>query len=144
MPTVDRRPAQDDCQHGFADTGRPDEQNIGRVGEVGACCEFSDEFLVDAGLGGEVEVFELPGGGEVREPHPGVPATLLGGFDLDPEQPLEELGMTDAGSVGLVKVGWQGLGCGCQLEVGKMAAELLVERVWAHRRLRFCWSMCRW
>ena len=51
MAAVDRRPAQDDREHGFADTGRPYEQHVGRVGEVGAACKFSDEFLIDAGLG---------------------------------------------------------------------------------------------
>ena len=70
---------------------------------------------------------------------------VLGGFDLDPEQLFEELGVAEAGSGGLAS-SWAGSAsaAGRQLEVGKMAAELLVERVWAHRRLRFCWSMCRW
>jgi len=77
--------AQDDGEHGFSDSGWADEQHVGRVGEIGAGCELSDEFLVDAGLGGEVEVFELVGGWEVREPHPAVPAAGFGGFDLDPE-----------------------------------------------------------
>jgi len=85
MAAIDRCPAQDDCQHGFADTWRADEQHVGRVSQIRACGELSDEFLIDAGLGGEVEVFELPGGWEVREPHPAVPASGLGGFDLDPK-----------------------------------------------------------
>ena len=51
VPAVHCGSTQDDCEHGFADPGRSDEQYVGRVGEVGACCEFSDELLVDAGLG---------------------------------------------------------------------------------------------
>ena len=51
MPTVDRGTAQDDGEHGLADSGWADEQHVGRVCEVGACCEFPYEFLVDAGLG---------------------------------------------------------------------------------------------
>ena len=104
MAAVDRRAAQDDRQHGFADPGRPDEQHVGRVGEVGACDEFPHEFGVDAGLSGEVEVFELPGGGEVSEPHPAVPAAGLGGFDLDPKQSLEEVGVTELSLAGCFEV----------------------------------------
>ncbi len=44
MPAVDRGSSQDGREHGFADSGRSDEQHVGRVGEVGACGEFSDEF----------------------------------------------------------------------------------------------------
>ena len=53
VPTIDRSPAQDDREHGLANTGRAYEQHVGRVSQIGACCELSDEFLVDAGLGGE-------------------------------------------------------------------------------------------
>ena len=83
MPAVEGCATQDDGEHGFADSGWADEQHVGRVGEVGACGELSDKGLVDAGLGGEVEVFELPGRWEVSEPHPAVPPARLGGFDLD-------------------------------------------------------------
>ena len=51
MPTIDRGAAQDDGKHGFSDSGRADEQDVGRVGEISACCEFPHEVLVDAGLG---------------------------------------------------------------------------------------------
>ena len=88
MAGVDCGPAQDDSQHRFTDAGRSDEQHIGRVGQVGAADEFADEFLIDAGLGGEVEVADLPGGGQVSEPYPGVPSACFGGFDLDAEQLL--------------------------------------------------------
>ena len=99
--------------------------------------------MVDAGLGGEVEVVELPGGGEVSEPYPGVPSACLGGFDLDPEQPFQELGVADVAVVGVFEVAGERLGgCG-QLEVGEMPSELLVDRVSAHGRLWFCRSMCR-
>ena len=106
MPTIDRGAAQDDREHGLADSGRADEQHVGRVGEVGACCEFPHEFLIDGGLGGEVEVFELPGRGEVSEPHPAVPAAGFGGFDLDLEQLLEELGVAKLALAGCFEVGW--------------------------------------
>ena len=53
MPTVDCGSSQDDCQHGFTDAGRSDEQHVGRVGEVGACYEFPNEFL-----GGFAKVWE--------------------------------------------------------------------------------------
>ena len=44
---------------------------------------------------------------------------------------------------GCLEVGGQRLGCGCQFQVGEMAPQLLVDGVFAHRRLRrwFCWSM---
>ena len=50
MAAVDRGPARDDRQHGFSDTGRSDEQHVGRVGQIAAACEFSYEFFIDAGL----------------------------------------------------------------------------------------------
>ena len=106
MATVDRGATQDDGKHGFADTGRADEQHVGRVGEVGAWSKLPHELLVDAGLGGEVEVFELPGRWEVREPHPAVPPPRFGGFDLDSQKLLEELGVADGVAAGLVEVGW--------------------------------------
>ena len=84
MSGVDCCSAQDDGEHGFADSEGSDEQHVGRVGEISTCDEFSDKGFVDAGLSGEVEVVELGGRREVREPHPAVPASLLGGFDLDP------------------------------------------------------------
>ena len=110
MPAVDRGAAQDGGEHGFAGSGRADEQHVGRVGEVGACGEFPHEFFVDAGLGGEVEVFELPGGGEVREPHAAGPPSLFGGFDLDPQELLEEVGMTNVALACLVEMGWESFG----------------------------------
>ena len=97
--------------------------------------------MVDAGLSGEVEVVELPGAGQVSEPHPGRPAAGFGGFDLDPEQAFEELGVADVASVGGFEMAGQRFGCGRQLEVGEMGSQLLVDRVFAHGRLWFCRSM---
>ena len=86
-------------------------------------------------------VVELPGAGQVSEPYPGVPSACLGGFDLNPEQPFQELGMADVAAVGGVEVAGERLsGCG-QLEIGEMTSELLVDRVSAHGRLWFCRSM---
>ena len=88
-------------------------------------------------------VVELPGGGEVSEPHPGRPAAGFGSFDLDPEQAFEELGVTDIAVAGCFEPAGQRLGCGRQFQVGEMTPQLLVDRVWAHRRPRpwFCRSM---
>ena len=122
--------------------GGPMNSTLVASAKIGACYEFPNEFLVDAGLGGEVEVVELPGGGEVSESYPGVPSALLGGFDLNPEQPFEELGMANVVSVGVFEVAGESLSGGCgQLEVGEMTPELLVDRVSAHGRLWFCRSM---
>jgi len=85
VASIEGGAAQFDGEHGFADTRGSDEQHVGSVGQIRAGCELSDEFLVDAGLGGEVEVFELVGGWEVREPNPAVPPASFGGFDLDPK-----------------------------------------------------------
>ena len=56
---------------------------FGGVIDVAGGGQLSDQGLVDRWLGSEVEVADGPGGGEVREPHPGVPAALLGGRNLD-------------------------------------------------------------
>nr|WP_244321115.1 hypothetical protein [Streptomyces melanosporofaciens] len=53
---LDRGPGQGDREHGLADPGRADEQHVGGVVEEAQGGQVADEFLVDAGLGGEVEV----------------------------------------------------------------------------------------
>lgn len=79
-------------EHGLADSGWADEQHVGGVVEEPHGGEVADEFLVDAGLGGEVEVRERPGIREAGEPQPPGQAAFLGGGDLDLQQPFERGG----------------------------------------------------
>ena len=48
----------------------------------------------------------MPGGREVSEPHPAVPAARFGGFDLDAKQLFEELGVAKLALAGCFEVGW--------------------------------------
>ncbi|MFG2873928.1 hypothetical protein ACGFYU_02785 [Streptomyces sp. NPDC048337] len=61
MPGFDRGSSEYDRQHRLADAGRPDEQDVGGVVEEAEGGQVTDEFLIDAGLGREVEVIELSG-----------------------------------------------------------------------------------
>ena len=119
--------------------GGSDEQDVGGVGGVAAAGEVSDEGWVDAGLGAEVEVFDAPGGGEVREAHPSGEAAGLGGVDLDCEELLEELGVGVFVAGCGIERGGQGL-CGRgQLEVGEMGSQLLVEAVFGAHDAAWGW-----
>ena len=68
VPGLDRGAGQADRQHRLADPGRPDEQDVGGVVEEPQRGQVADQRLVDAGLGGEVEVGQGPGLGQAGEP----------------------------------------------------------------------------
>ena len=53
--------------------------------------------------------FSWPAGGEVRQFEAGLPSALFGGFHLDPQQSLEELGVSDVVLACLVEVGGERL-----------------------------------
>ena len=88
---------------GFPDSGRSDQQHVGRGLEVAAGAELSEQGPVDARGGVEVEVVEGGAGGEVREAEPAGEAAGVGRGDLDGEQPLEGVGEAPALGLGLVK-----------------------------------------
>lgn len=54
--------AANECRgdHGLADPRRPDEQRVGGVVEKAPRREAANGFLIDAGLGGEVDEFGVP------------------------------------------------------------------------------------
>ena len=112
MTGVDRGPSQDDREHGFAYSWWSDEQHVGGVSQIGARGEFPNQFLVDAGLCCEVEVFQLPAGGEVRQFEAGFPSALFGGLYLYSEQRFEELGVTGVVLSCLVEVDGERFGNG--------------------------------
>jgi hypothetical protein len=76
----------------FPHSGRPDEQNIRGVVEETRCGEVADQFLVDPGLRGEVEIRQRPRIRQTCEPQPAGETTGFGGVDLDLRQPLERGG----------------------------------------------------
>ena len=59
---VDRRPGQRHGQHGLADTGRPDEQDVGGVLQEPQRGELVHQLFVHRRLGVEVEVLQTPHG----------------------------------------------------------------------------------
>jgi hypothetical protein len=79
-------------QHRFSHSGWPDEQNIRGVVQETQRGEVADQFLVDPGLRGEVEVRQRPRIRQAREPQPAGEATCFGGVDLDFQQSLERGG----------------------------------------------------
>jgi hypothetical protein len=81
----------------------------------------------------EVELLERLVRGELREPHPPVEASLLARGDLDLEEVVQELGVAGLVSLGCLESRCELVGHGGELEVGEMAAELLVDRVGAHQ-----------
>jgi hypothetical protein len=54
--------------------------------------QVPNQFLIDSGLGGEVEMAQRPGLGQAREPQPRYQAAFLGGGHLDLQQPLQRRG----------------------------------------------------
>ena len=71
--------------------------------------------------------------GEAGEPQAAGEAAFAGRVDLDVEQVVQELGVAGLGLLGLLERGGQLLGCGGELEVGEVAAQLLVGGVLVHR-----------
>jgi hypothetical protein len=55
---LDGGPCQGDGEHGLADAGRADEQDVGGVFEESERGKLADQFLVDARLCVEVEVVQ--------------------------------------------------------------------------------------
>ena len=86
-----------------------------------------DEFRIDAGLGGEVEVGDGPGGGQAGESHPGAGAAGFDRVDLDAQECLDRRGHAVPGGAGVVEDPGQGLGGVGEFEVVEMAAELPVD-----------------
>jgi hypothetical protein len=82
--------------------GRADEKDVGGVLQKAQGGELADHGLVYLGLGVEVEVGDVPGGGqtgEARGPPRGAPG--LGGDHLDLEQAFQESAVTETLLLGL-------------------------------------------
>ena len=118
---------QADGEVGLAEAGRADQQDVGGGFEVAAGGQLGDEPGVDGGGGVVVEVLQGGRGGQGREAEPSGQAAGLVRGDLDREQPLERGGEGQVlGGCG-VQDGGQRLGGVVQLQLGEVAAELLVE-----------------
>ena len=63
VPGLDRGAGQPDREHRLADPGRADEQDVGGLVEEPQRRQVADQRLVDAGLGGVVEVGQGVAGG---------------------------------------------------------------------------------
>ena len=71
------------------DNGRADEQDVGGLVEEPQRRQVADQSLVDAGLGGVVEVGQGVAGGQAGEVGARGQPAGLGGGDLDREQPFQ-------------------------------------------------------
>jgi hypothetical protein len=88
----------------------------------------------EVGLGVEVEVVEVPGGGEPGEAFEAGLAAGLGGRHLDVEEPFEERAVAELVLEGVVELAGERLGGRSEAQVGEMRAQLLVDGVVAHDR----------
>ncbi len=88
---------------------------------------------VERGLCGEVELLERFGRWESGEPQSAGEPPFSGRGDFDVEQVMQELGVAGLGLLDLLERGRQLLGGGGELEVGEVAAQLLVGGVLVHR-----------
>ena len=100
--------------------GGADQQAVGFLLDEPECREVLDEPAVEGGLRVEVELLERLVSGELREPHPPVESALLGGFDLDGQQVVQEPGVAGLLLLGGLQRRCQRVGCGGELEVGEM------------------------
>src|SRR6202043_238031 len=103
---------------GFADSGRADQEHVGRGVEVAAGGEVGQEGAGDGGGGSEVEVVRGGSGGEVREPEPTGEPAGVGGGDLDGEEALQGLGQGPALGPGLVEDAGQRVGGVGEFQLG--------------------------
>jgi hypothetical protein len=131
-PGGDRGVAQADGEHGLADAGRADEQHVGGVVEEPQAGQFGDELAVGGRLGVEVEVGDLPGGGQAGEPGRAGLAPGLGGGDFQGEQAFQEGGVAELPGAGVVEFGGQCFGGRGHPQRRQVGAHLLVDLVLAH------------
>lgn len=134
MSGVDGGTGKAGGQHRFAHAGRADEQHVGGVVEEPQSGQIVDEFGINGWLGVKVKVGQPPGCRKGGEPFQAGLASLVGGIDLDGQQPFQKRGVGQLGGVGVFQFAGQRLGCRTKFEVGQMAAELLVERGLTHDR----------
>jgi len=130
---VDGLEAERDREHCLAGAGRPDEQEVGLLVDEAQGGELVDEAPIERGLGAEVELLQGLGGWEPGEPQAAGEAALLGRGDLDVEQVVQKLGVAGLVALGALERGRELLGRGGELEVGEVAAELLVAGVLVDR-----------
>jgi hypothetical protein len=126
---VDGLAGQTCGEHGLADPGGPDHQDVGGGLEVAAGRQVVDQPGIDARLGVVVELVQGRVGGQAREAEPAGEPSGLGGGDLDPQQPFQSRGHGEVLGPGLVQHGGQGRGRVDQLEGAQVSAQLLVAAV---------------
>ena len=94
--------------------------------------QVADEFLVDAGLGSEIEICEGPGLGKACEPFTGSAFAGLCGFDLDFQQPFQCSGQRHTFGAGLVQNPVECFRRVVELEIGQVGSQLLIAPRFAH------------
>jgi hypothetical protein len=94
-------------------------------------------------LRGEVEVFDAPWCGEVREPEPARVTSSFGGVDLDAQQLLEERGVRLFRFRRRIQRCGERLSRRREVQVCEMASELLIDRVAGHHAPAVA-SIMRW
>src|SRR6202034_1517856 len=70
-------------EHGLADAGRADQDDVGGFADEPQRGQLADQVLISAGLGGEVVVVDRPGGGQGGEVQPGGELAGCGGVRFD-------------------------------------------------------------
>jgi hypothetical protein len=95
--------------------------------------QLVDELAVHRGLGVEVEITDLPGGGQAGEPGQAGPSAGLGGGDLNRQETFQERGVAEVPGGGVVELGGQCLGRRGQAQCRQVRAQPLVDLVLAHR-----------
>jgi hypothetical protein len=113
--------------------GRADQQHVGFLLDEPQRRELVHQGAVDAGLRGEVELLQRLGRREPGEPHPAGETALLGRLHLDVEQVVQELRVPRLVLLRLLERGGELLGHRGQLQIGEMAAKVLVAGVLVHR-----------
>src|SRR5581483_3798449 len=126
MSRVDRRSGQRDREHGLTGAGWADEQHIAGIVEEPQRRQLPDQFLVDPGLGGEVELRQGGGVGQAGEPQPPSEPARLGGVDFYGQQLLQRRDRGELLGLGGVLHAGQRLGRRGQLEQVQMVAQPLI------------------
>ena len=117
----DRCVPQTDGQHCLSDARRSDQQDVDGIFQEPQGAQLGDECAVHRRLGVEVVVAQLPGCGQAREAGQAFLTALLGGDDLDREQPLQKRGVAEFLLARTVELRGQRLGGGTQLQRGQGA-----------------------
>src|SRR6266540_2148771 len=130
---LDRLAAERDCEHRFADAGRPDQQDVAVLLDEAERGELFDHAAVERRLGVVVDVGERLLGREAGEAEPALEPAPLDRLHLESEQPLEEARVRRLSLLGVLKGGGELLGDRAEPQVGEVGAQLLVDALLGHR-----------